>query len=100
MEEIRMMGEKEVDEGGQNLRPWTVTAHIASQSVRKPRTRVMAHVGMPSTPFCTTCRVQAVFWGCYIVSYTVSRHFQYAIKINSGGLVGAENTAFEKVYRF
>ncbi|KYM88294.1 hypothetical protein ALC53_02776 [Atta colombica] len=43
-----MMGEKEVDEGGQNLCPWTVTAHIASQSARKPRTRVMAHVGMPS----------------------------------------------------
>lgn len=41
------MREKEVDEGGQNLRPWTVTAHIASQSARKPRTRVMAHVGEP-----------------------------------------------------
>ncbi|KYN35162.1 hypothetical protein ALC56_10336 [Trachymyrmex septentrionalis] len=40
------------------------------------------------------------FWGCYIVSYTVSGHFRNAIKINSGGLVGAENPAFEKVYRF
>ncbi|KYN09692.1 hypothetical protein ALC57_18213, partial [Trachymyrmex cornetzi] len=53
-----------------------------------------------SSPICTTCRVQAVFWSCYIVSYTVSGYFRNTIKINSGGLVGAENAAFEKVYRF
>ncbi|KYN01466.1 hypothetical protein ALC62_07648, partial [Cyphomyrmex costatus] len=53
---------------------------------------------MSSTLVCVAC--QAMFCGDATISSTISGHFRNAIKINSGGLAGAENVVFEKVYRF